>query len=192
MVFSAQAVEDRTASIEAGHYVAKEIHMAKITPPGGHLVVERPVADWLAALRSQCDPNLEHYENAYAAWRNNQDAPVQGTPLKEWPPIGVAQLEACRQADIHSVEDLANISDGALVKLGMGAMALKRKAQTWLESAATTGRATEEALALKTRIKELEQQIAKQKQTIESLQTSAKPATRRPRARKAASAKTQE
>lgn len=92
-------------------------------------------------------------------------APAQGsgTPLEEWPTLDVQQRADLRAMNIHYVEQLADASDGALVNLGMGARALKQKAQAFLAAArgqAPIDRLVEENDELKRQMAILSQQVA--------------------------------
>lgn len=69
---------------------------------------------------------------AYERWKAGQDAPVDGTPLEAWPGISKGQLAALRLLNILSVEDLAGVNDAALDRIGMGARALRDRAQKFI------------------------------------------------------------
>lgn len=52
-------------------------------------------------------------------------------------------------AKVRTVEDLAQANEETLAMLGMGGRALKDKAVSWLQSAGSTGKTTEELTALR-------------------------------------------
>lgn len=165
--FQVRAVEDREASIEAGHYVAKDVVYAVVTPPGGNLVIDAVAEDWLKKKRT--DKFFGHYEGVYKAFLEGREAPLEGTPIKEWPPISPAQAEMCLRAEIRTVEDLATCSDGALERIGMGARALQQKAQTWLNTAEGSGKTTERLTKLERMLETMKDEMDQKDRTIESL-----------------------
>lgn len=165
--FQIRAEEDRNASIEAGHYVAKDVIFAVVTPPGGNLVLDLNAEEWLKSKRT--DRFYGHYKAIYDAFVEGREAPVDGTPIKDWPPISPAQAEMCLRAEVRTVEDLATCSDSALERIGMGARALQQKAQAWLESASGDGKAAERLNKLERTVETLRDELDQKERTIESL-----------------------
>jgi hypothetical protein len=74
----------------------------------------------------------------------------------------------CQNASIRTVEDLAAANADTLRKLGMGSVALKDKAATFLGSA-QTNKASEEISALNVEMEALKETIEKQSEQIEAL-----------------------
>jgi len=82
----------------------------------------------------------------YAAFKAQQEAPTEGTPLAEWPKVTRSQVEELGFFHIKTVEQLANLSDDQLSKcLPMGGFPLRDAAKRMLEQAA--GSAPAEKLA---------------------------------------------
>lgn len=70
-------------------------------------------------------------------WEKNQGhVAVKGTPIEQWPLIDVQRSSLCKHMGVFSVEQLAELSDGALQALGIGSRELRTKAQDWLKTAA--------------------------------------------------------
>lgn len=145
--FEYRAVEDRAASVKSGQYVAKDVAFAIITPPGGNLTVEEEVDNWLK--KKERDQFFDVYRRQYEAWKDGHEIPEEGTPIRTWPPLGPAQIEACIRANIRTVEDLATAPEEAIGRIGMGARGMQQKAQVWLQSAQDKGKATEEISTLR-------------------------------------------
>ena len=82
----------------------------------------------------------------YAAFQKGLEPVHDGTPLEEWPPLSPAQVANLKALQVHTVEQLANITDTAIQKIGMGARDLKAKAGAWLDQA-QSGAALSKALA---------------------------------------------
>lgn len=164
VVFEQQAIEDRNASIEAGHYVAKDVDFARIMPPGGEIVV-REVDGWFENLQQKViegrfNPEwLQAFQKKYAMWKEGLEIPLDGTPIKSWPGLSPAQYQTLQAIRVFTVEDLANANEQTLRAFGMGAHGIQARAQAYLRAASDTGKVSEENSALSVKIKILEEQI---------------------------------
>jgi len=153
--FELRAEEDRQATIAAGHYVPKEVEYVIITPQGSKDRTERVAADWFVKLaqdvKEQRFPQewLTAYRSAYKDWKEGNETPLTGTPIKSWPVASPGQIAACLMANIRTVEDLAAANEESIGRVGMGGRALKQKAVEWLSASANIGKTTEEITALK-------------------------------------------
>ena len=140
VMFERRAVEDRSASIAAGHYVAKDVDFAVITRPGSRDSRDKNAIEWLAELREKARQNLvpqtwyRGFQESYDAWKNGQTLPEKGTPIKGWQLLGPAAQETVIAAGFRTVEDLANADESSLQKIGTGAISIRLKAQGWLEA----------------------------------------------------------
>lgn len=168
VVFENRPIEDRAASIAAGHYVGKDVTYAIITPQGSKDRIEKLADEWLkdleTAVREDRFPAqwLQSYRSIYADWKAGREIPTEGTPILTWPAVSRSQADACLNMNIRTVEDLANANEAALTGIGMGARALKERANAWLQSANETGKVAAELEQLRT-------ENAQQKVTIETL-----------------------
>lgn len=163
VVFEVQAEEDRDASIAAGHYVAKDVVYAIVTPQGSKDRIPRQVDEWFANLTQQVKENrfpaqwLQHFQASYTAWKEGNEMPLHGTPIVAWPVLSPAQVKSLLAGHIKTVEDLAAANEEALSRAGLGSRALKQRAIDWLASARDTGKLSEEMASLRTKNKDLEQ-----------------------------------
>lgn len=185
--FELRPEEDRPASIEAGHPVFKDVEFAIITMPGGSLVVEKVIDEallneWRHGAPNGRKPPSPFALAAYNAWKDGQDAPVNGMDLKNWPGITPAQLMTCHNVNIYAVEDLAAANDDALRKMGMGALALKNKAIAYLENA-EGNKASEAISALQVRLDDLESENARLKDENGTLRSELEQANETPKKR---------
>lgn len=164
--FEQRAVEDRDATIKAGHIVYKDVDFVISRQIGSVNTVEKIATEWLADQQNLADKNriprewLDHYRKRYDEYKQGLEPSVNGTALRLWPAISKADVENCVRLKILTVEDLAQINDDTMRLLGMGARALQQKAQAYLDSRGDT--ATEELAALR-------QKAEDQAATIESL-----------------------
>lgn len=153
--FEVRAVEDVAASQEAGHWVGKDVIYVKATKPGGTSVFEAVAENWITQKELQGDPNSDRYRKIYEAYKSGQEEPEFGTPLRNWPNIGPAQIKACNSANVRTVEELAELNDSGLEMLGMGARGLQNKARAYLESAKDHGVIAEKVGELESRLSDL-------------------------------------
>lgn len=136
--FETRAKEDRNASIAAGHYVARDVDFCVITPAGGNLVIDREVDEEIKS----------RYGAQYQAWKNGQAEPETGTPIRHWPLVSPAQVETLLACNVRTVEELAELPEQGVQRLGMGGQALRQRAKSWLEAAAGAGVLAEKIHAL--------------------------------------------
>jgi hypothetical protein len=162
VTFEIRPVEDRDGTMREGHYVAKDEIFALITPQGSKDRIERVAEDWV----KQCFAHAQEgrmplewakaFETALAAYKEGRELPADGTPIVTWPAVGPAQQKSILDANIRTVEDLANANEATLAAIGIGARGLKQKAQAWLDTAGDIGKTALEVENLRQRMSELE------------------------------------
>lgn len=173
--FEVRAEEDRNASIEAGHYVARDVEYALITPPGSKDCVERLAAEWLAQIKNQAHEGRyplawsEHFHAVYRAWKENNAIPENGTPIRGWQLLSPAQAEQVLAGNIRTVEDLASANEEALRRIGMGARDMHNKARAWLQSAQDSGKLAAESAALQMENEQLKGRVAALEARLEQM-----------------------
>lgn len=174
--FETRSVEDRAASVEAGHYVGKDVIFAIVTPAGTKDRVERAAEDWLAnvaeGVKQERIPEswLHAYKRALEDYKHSRDTPEFGTPIKDWPSASPAQIRTLLDINIRTVEELAAAHEEALASLGMGGRALKQKAQIWLDSSNDQGKIAQEIDKLRVENKELLERDAQREARLELLE----------------------
>lgn len=187
VTFEYRSVEDREASLAAGHYVGKDVGYAIITPAGSKDKIERVADEWFANLRQSVSEErfpgewLDGFEKMYKRWKENLETPEEGTAIMSWPAISPSQQKAILNANVRTVEDLAVANEPTLVAIGMGARSLQMKARSWLETANDVGKIAERNAALETKQVELEaaneaqaKLIAEMTKRLETLEAAAK------------------
>lgn len=163
--FERKPVEDRQASVNAGHSVSRDIDYAIVTPVGTKDEIPKLMSDWIPELKQKVKEGRlpasheEFYIKAYEAWKKGEEAPVDGTPIKDWPVLSPAQRTNCLTANIRTVEDLAVASGEALTRIGMGGQEMKQKAEAWLKASSSIGIVVQENTALKIKAATLEQSV---------------------------------
>lgn len=175
VVFERRAVEDRAASLREGHYVARDLDFAIITPIGSKDRIPRQVDDWFKALEQQVREEripkswVDQYHQAYHSWKRGEAIPLNGTPIKGWPVLSPAHQANVISANILTVEDLAQANDEALRRIGLGALELRDKSIAWLKSSKDSGVMTQENAGLKAKIRQLESQVKTLEEAVEGL-----------------------
>jgi hypothetical protein len=118
--------------------------------------------------KSQFPTQWAMYLNEKADGNHNPDN-VQGTLLRDWPILNAAQATELKHFKFYTVEQVANASDQQLMAIGMTAgmspLALRDKAQAFLENAKDSSFAQKQAEELKIR----DQQIADLKAQMERM-----------------------
>lgn len=160
ITFEVRAIEDRAKSNSEGHWVGRDIEVALITPVGGKHTHEQEVTKDLLAMWKNIPENKYRFD-AYMAWKEGVEAPVNGSDLKNWPPISPAQIKQFNARNIRSVEELAEIPDDYLSSFGPGSRALRDKAREWIKSSSDIGKVVAEMSELRERLANLESDNAK-------------------------------
>lgn len=169
VVFEARPVTDKKASLEAGMNVSVDQDWALVTPPYSKDRVEQKVATWFNNLAFNAKNGripqawVEMYQKQYDAWKEGQEIPLNGTPVKNWAIPSPAQTKNLLAAGMKTVEDLALCNDEGLRRLGMGGIELRNKAKAFLASASSV---VEENAALKTEVGQLKASLEAMQQQI--------------------------
>jgi hypothetical protein len=163
--FERRPIENKAATLEQGKWVGRDVDFALITPPYSKDVHVVKCDQWLANLEADLRNEriplawAENYRKQYHAWKNGQELPLNGTPIKGWGVISPAQQQTLTSINILTVEDLAGINDEGVRRIGMGAIELKNKAKAWLAQLSDKGPLTLENAALKTENANLRAQV---------------------------------
>lgn len=175
--FERVAIEDPVASRAAGHYVAKDVDYALITPPYSKDVFKIKVSQWLVNLKQDVQNDrlpqqwADQYTEAYRRWQNGQEIPLNGIPIKGWGVISPAQQETLIRLNILTVEDMAACNDEGVNRIGMGANDLRNKAKAWLAQLTDKGGLTVEMAAIKSENAVLKGSVETLTRQVEELMT---------------------
>lgn len=180
--FEMRAQEDRQATIETGRYVAKNVAFALVTPAGTKDMIERIADEWLADIEMKAfrpDPMYnpqwaQYFRSQYEQWKKGEEIPENGTPIKGWAAISPAEQQMILQANIRTVEDLAEVTEQGMQNIGMGARNLKEKAVAWLKSAEDHGKIAQEVAAMKAENEDLKQLLKSALDKIGDLESALK------------------
>lgn len=176
VIFETRAVEDRAASVEQGHYVAKDVVFAVITPAGSKDRIEKVAEDWLKdlgeAVRQERFPSawLQAYQQAHKHWLETREVPENGIPVSQWPGVSPAQTKMLLDLNLRSVEQVAEASEEAMSRMGMGGRALKAKAQAFLDAANSEGKLAGTLDALRQEVEALKLRDTQREAELKRLQ----------------------
>ena len=68
-----------------------------------------------------------YIEPFYKAWKANEDAPIDGTPISAWPGASKQIVKVLNQVNIRSIDDFCDMEDSALSKLAMPGLRVKQR-----------------------------------------------------------------
>ncbi|UQD69211.1 hypothetical protein JEY40_24660 [Bradyrhizobium japonicum] len=154
--FYIEAVKQEFLSEQEGRPIYKDTEFVKILIPGDKNY---------CAEREATKADKDRFALEYARFKNGlkEEEQAIGTPLKHWPAMTRSMAKEFASFNIHTVEQLAGMSDTAKQAFGMGANEWSRKAQAMLDMAAGGAAAEKYATeneALKQRIADMEKQFA--------------------------------
>lgn len=152
--FFVEAVELPAQSAAEGRPVFRDVEYVRILIPGDSKT---------EVIHKVSDKIRMEYRAEYEHWKRTQQQAVVGTPLEQWPGASASFIKTCKHFNVFSVESLAEMSDGLLGNLGMGAREMRERARAWLASAkdnAVAEKLAAENSQLQAQIDSLTQQIA--------------------------------
>lgn len=164
--FEVRAIKRMKSLAEGGDIYFVNQDFALITAHGSKDTVEKEVTEYIERLkkevRDQRYPQLwlDAFVANYKAWKNDQEPPLNGFDIREWPAASPAEIKMLRELRVLTVEDLAAANEELLNRVGMGARALKTKAEQWLRTKSDIGPVVAEISALKTAVAALQAQLS--------------------------------
>lgn len=165
VVFETRAIEKRKPDTEGGGVSYVDTDFACITSHGSKDTVEKVVGDWFTNLRNEVrngrfpQPWLDGYKAEYAAWRSNQEVPITGTAIKNWPVATPAEIKRLNLLGIRAVEDLATANEELIGRLGMGGRSLCQRAKDWVTAKEGTAPLVLQVDSLRQSLKGLENRL---------------------------------
>lgn len=162
-IFTREAVHNETKSLAAGRPMFDTVEHLQIIIPGD------PGA---SPVRIVSEEDKVRFAQAYERFKREEEHVFDGTILESWSMLNKAQVAGLKAMGIHTLEALANISDGNLPRLGMGGMMLRDQARAVLETAKVghvPARLVQENAQLRTQIDTMGQTISELKVMIEKM-----------------------
>lgn len=140
VVFEREERERRAADGSPHPEGPLSIDVAYVTPVGSKDRIPRIVSDWFPSLQDQVMQGrfeqqwLDAYKAAYEAWKRDEEPPINGFSVKNWPVLTKAQIKHLLSFHVITVEDLAAANEETLNRIGMGSRALKTSAVAFLQA----------------------------------------------------------
>lgn len=167
-------------SVKAGKPVFRYEEWVRVIKPNGHGVPDetpmpigqaRQMMDEVrrrtATVDNDPDATLPvNFDRGYAAFKAGESAPVNGTPLKQWPNATADVVVRCERQGLKSVEDLASASEPVLNGVGPGSREWQKRARAWLDAAEGPGKLAAELAALRSQVEAQGRVIEKQNEAI--------------------------
>lgn len=95
----------------------------------------------------------------YDHWKTGQEAPVKGVPLDKLPGMTSEMVERFKLLHLRSIEDAAQMTEGDLEKIGLGARDIRERAKAYLERMPRE-QTNEDVADLKRQLAELQAMLA--------------------------------
>lgn len=167
--FHRVAKDDPVRSVELGHRVTKDVDMAYVMQRGS--IDQRVIKadDWLASIKRKMlegapdafsEEIVAFLHKKYDAWKAGHEAPLLGTSVKEWPILSPAQAENFIALHVMTIEDVAEMTEEAMGRFGMGCRDLREKAREWLSGKEIAQMAIKENEELKKQLAEMANRLA--------------------------------
>lgn len=178
--FAAVAKHLPKRSEAEGRYVAVDVDMVTVRQLGAPDSSIFEVTRWLAQNKQDVTAgrlpreHADYYEKAYRYWKEGQEMPCEGTPIKGWAVISPAQADTIIRFGLRTVEQLATINGEVMQRIGMGAVDIKNKAMAWVAQAQDKGPLTMQMSALQKQNDVLTLNQAKLTEQLQALQAERK------------------
>jgi len=108
------------------------------------------------------------FPDEWEAFQRGTEMARTGTPIEQWPQMTPSQVQTLKVLNIHTVEDMATLSDAGLSKIGPGGVKMRADAQKYLNSAQTSADAAQ-VDELRAQNAEMREQMNEMRQMIERL-----------------------
>lgn len=169
--FFVDAVQNNFKSEQEGRPIFEDREFVKIIIPGDNKT---------EMVYQVTDIYKQQYPKQYEAFKRSEDQRyVSGTPLKHWPPMTPALVRTMEASNIHTVEQLAEITDSQMQHVGMGASEWAKKAKAFLSKASDGAEVTRMVADLKVATDEvarLTKVVSDQADELKTLRAAAKKA----------------
>lgn len=163
--FYIKAEIDGVKSREQGHPVKQDITFLRIIQPGESRLstIDRPATDF----------DVARFPRQWEAFKRGKAEGFEGAPLSLLFPDNPAIPENMKHSGVHTVEQLAGLSDTALQEIGMGARQWQVLARAYLAKA----EGGKDFHAITARLDQLELKKVEDAARIEALETALARAT---------------
>ncbi len=146
--FYMDSVPSMVQSEAQGHPVYVEKPFVRVMIPGSANTIIETIADEMYQKR---------FPVQWAKFKAGQSSEgVVGWKLEQWPAVNTAQVKTLKYMGVHTVEQLADLSDTTCQSVGMGTIELRTKAKAAIAAARSGAQGEQQALENKRLSDELE------------------------------------
>ena len=121
--FYDDAILNKFKSKKAGDAVWDDVVMLRIQVPNQVDSVPRPATD----------ADKSRFPKSWQAYETGIEPTDDGHPVKDWPELAASERKVLEACNIKTVEQLAELADAGLHRLGTGGQGLKTRAQKFLK-----------------------------------------------------------
>lgn len=153
--FFMHPLEMRFKSKQEGRPIFEDVPHVRLVTPG-----DRNNAPVLVAT----DEHKNKYREAWKMFESNDHRQITGTPLTLLPGISKSQAKEAEHFNVYTIEQLANISDTAIMNMGIGFRDLRQRSQAYLSASkdrALENKLREENEALKAEMDAMKGEVEK-------------------------------
>lgn len=142
--FYLEPILNKFKSKEAGRDIYESKEFILIICPGQNKTeVRRPVQE----------NDKKEYHQEWRAFVENKPDAIVGTPIENLPRLDPGMARQLKHLNIHTIEQMASLSDSGLANIGIGANELKTRAKAFIE------KNSDEVVALRERVADLEKKL---------------------------------
>jgi hypothetical protein len=163
--FFLDAVEDQEATEREGRPIFKNVEFIRIIPPANEM------SSGEERITIAGEQYKKRFAHDYKLFKATQAEVVDGTPIKTWPAVSIAQVKELQAHGIQTIEQLTEL-EGKELRLNPWLQPFKEKADAWINSINSQG----EVLRLTAEVQELRKTIDFMKEEKEELIASLKAA----------------
>lgn len=125
-VFYTRPVQNNFKTKLEGRPIFEDKEFVKILIPGTtNESPDRPVTS----------NDIERWPDQYNKFKSKQEQTTEGTPLEVWPMMTQSRVAELKSLNIFSVDQLAELPEGNISKVGPDAHELKKQAKAFLSAA---------------------------------------------------------
>ena len=128
------AIEEGRMTEEDLDYV--ETDFVRISFPGNRFTVfDQPVKFKASGMDPDDRAHPDRFPREWGMYKNRQEGPI-GTPLNAIPSLNASDIKHLDRFDVLTVENLAGLSDIAVMAIGNGVSRFREVARNWLRARA--------------------------------------------------------
>lgn len=132
--FFVQPVQNEAKTLQEGRPIFESKRFVELKHPGDKTWSFIEEINEEGKGRDKGEDYAERFPREFAAFKKGEERASYGTPLDEWQAITRSRALELKAMNVFTVEELAEIQDGQLSKLGMNTRSEREQARTFLAS----------------------------------------------------------